>query len=113
MLDSCFEFRISTAGRQELTALADEIGVTAADVIRLGIRRVAAEQRRARARGAAMPVAAPPPPPPSAPSFESMSMTTLQALRDGLGQQTTPEASRTYVEVHTEIMKREMKRRPE
>jgi len=110
MLDSCFEFRISAAGRQELAALADAIGVSAADVIRMGLRRVAAEQRRARARAAAMPLAAPPPPPPSATPFESMSMTTLQALRDGLGQQTSPEASRTYVEVHTEIMKREMRK---
>jgi hypothetical protein len=43
MLDSAFEFRISAAGRKELTALAATIAVSAADVIRLGIRRVAAE----------------------------------------------------------------------
>jgi hypothetical protein len=101
MLDTTFEFRISAAGRQELAALAATLGVSAADVIRLGIRRVAAEH---------MPVARPPvaPAPVTAPQFEAMDTTTLLALRDVLARQNTPEASRSYTEVNTEIIKRDM-----
>jgi len=97
MLDLSFDFRISAADRQELTKLADAIGVSAADVVRLGIRRMAAEHLPAK-----------PSAPTVAPSLQAMDLPALLVLRDTLGRQTSPEASCKHAEVNQEIIKRQM-----
>jgi len=83
MLDSTFEFRLSAAGRQELAALADAVGVSQADVVRISLRRMAAEHLRKAKRDAL-----------------------------ALQRSPSPEASRQYDEVNQQIIIREMRGAP-
>jgi hypothetical protein len=111
VFDHRFEVLLSPAGRQELTALADNLGIFCADVIRLGIRRMAdAHARKAKraAQAPAMPAAMPAAPP----SIATMDLPALYRLRDELALQRTQQAERDYVEVNTEIIKREMRGAP-
>jgi hypothetical protein len=109
MLDSSFEFRLTTSARRELTALADAIGVSAADVARIAIRELATKHlRKAKRAVPARPAALPAAPP----SITTMELTALLALRDELAVRTSPEANREYTEINTEIIKREMRGAP-
>lgn len=112
MLDSTFEFRLSAAGRQELAALADAVGVSQADVVRISLRRMAAEHLRKAKRDAAPAMPAVMPASPT--SLATMSLPELLALRDELALQRSPspEASRQYDEVNQQIIIREMRSAP-
>jgi hypothetical protein len=128
MLDSTFEFRISRSAREELAALADSIGVSAADVVRLGIRKMAtAHSRKVRRAAPAAPVTGAPATsmscnfsprsretavPAAAPSLATMDLPALYALRDELALLQSPEAERQYVDGNTEIIIREMRGAP-
>ena len=100
-----FELLLTPNGRQELDALAADLGVSAADAVRLALRRMAVAHRRKAKRAApAMPAALPAVPP----SIAAMSLPELLKLRDELAVKTTPEASREHAEVNTEVIKRQM-----
>jgi hypothetical protein len=102
-----FELLLTPNGRQELDALATDLGVSAADVIRLGIRRMAVAHRRKAKRAAASTDA-----PAAPPAITAMSLDELHVLRDELALQTSPEASRQYAEVNQQIIIREMRSAP-
>jgi hypothetical protein len=113
MLDATFEFRISAAGRRELIALAADLGISAADVVRMSLRRMAAEHlRKARrvvpAMPAAMPAAA------STVDISTMDLPALYALRDELAvkSRSSLQAEREHLECNIEIIKREMRSAP-
>jgi hypothetical protein len=111
MLDATFEFRISARGRQELAALADAIGVSAADVVRMSLRQMAvAHQRKAKRATVPMPAAMPA----AAPSIAAMDLPALYELRDRLAlkRRTSLQAEREHLECNIEIIKREMRSAP-
>ena len=107
MLDSTFEFRISAAGRQELARLADAIGVSAADVVRMSLRKMSAAHSRKVRRAAQAPAMHT-----GASSIAAMSLAELLKLRDELALKSSPEASREYDEVNQQIIIREMRSAP-
>jgi hypothetical protein len=111
VLETRFELRLTPTGREQLTALAADLGVSAADVVRMSLRKMSAAHSRKTRRDAqapAMPAALPAAPP----SIATMSLPELLALRDELALQRTQQAERDYVEVNTEIIKREMRGAP-
>jgi hypothetical protein len=112
MLDNRLEVLMTPAGRRELDVLAADLGVSAAAVVRLAVRKMsAAHSRKARRDVAAArtpPVAAPDAAPAPPPSIAAMDLPALLKLRDELALQTSPEASRKHAEVNQEIIKRQM-----
>ena len=116
MLDSTFEFRISARGRQELTALADAVGVSQADIARIAIRQMAAShQRKAKqSRGQSDHVATPAAAAAAPPSIQAMDLPALYALRDELAvkSRSSLQAEREHLECNIEIIKREMRSAP-
>jgi hypothetical protein len=113
MLDSTFEFRISAAGRRELTALADAIGVSAADVVRMSLRQMAASHQRKAKRGTTRDLSNPASPA-APPAIQAMDLPALYALRDELAlkSRTSRQAEREHLECNIEIIKREMRSAP-
>jgi hypothetical protein len=104
MLATRFELLLTPSSRQQLDTLAADLGVSAADAVRLALRRMAAaHSRKARRAAPAMPAAMP-----AAPSLAAMDLPALLALRDELAGKTSVEASRQLHELTMEIGKRQM-----
>jgi hypothetical protein len=106
MLATRFELLLTASSREQLDAVAADLGVSAADAVRLALRRMAAaHSRKVRRAAPAMPAALPAAPP----AITAMSLDELHVLRDELALQTSPEASREYDMVNQQIIIREMR----
>ena len=110
-----FELLLTPSSREQLDTLAADLGVSAADAVRLALRRMAAaHSRKARRDADAVLVVSADTtrPTAAAPSITEKDLPALLVLRDELALQTSPEASRQYAEVNQQIIIREMKGAP-
>jgi hypothetical protein len=90
-----FELLLGRSSRQELDTLAADLGVSAADVLRLGLARMArAHRRKARAKGSTVEPITTDGQPAAAPPIATMDLPALLTLRDELAGKTSVEASR-------------------
>jgi hypothetical protein len=106
-----FELLLAPASREQLDTLAADLGVSAADVLRLGLHKMAAAHSRKPKRAApAMPASVPAAPP----SIQAMDLPALYVLRDELAlkSRSSQQAEREHLECNIEIIKREMRSAP-
>jgi hypothetical protein len=115
-----FELLLAPNSRRQLDVLAADLGVSAADVLRLSLRRMAAAHRRRTRRGSksdnvtAAPAPASTAAPAAVPAIATMDLPALYRLRDELAvkSRTSQQAECEHIECNIEIIKREMRGAP-